>query len=302
MAIGGHAEKHHATGNALQHVRPVLCSHDGRRHLHEAPLSCLGARRFRREADHAPIVDGDAIARRQRQFGARAVGRGDALHDLLHAIASLLAGAFRHRTQRTENLHLLRYDVVRRAAFDLGDGQHDRIERVDAACDEALQRHHDRARDRNRIQRMVRGRCVSAPAPNCQIDRVGGGHEGAGARCEHAARHVGRDVNRECAIGPRCAVQQAVVDHLHCAEVPFLAGLKHELDRARETITVRVQQFHRHRQHRSVGIVAARVHAAGFLRGERQARVLRHRQRVHVAAQQHGAALRRTTQRHDQAR
>jgi hypothetical protein len=43
-------------------------------------------------------------------------------------------------------------------------------------------------------------------------------------------------------------------------------------------------------QHRGVRIVAAGVHAAGNLAGEIEPGFLRHRQRIHVAAQQDRAA------------
>ena len=131
--------------------------------------------------------------------------------------------------------------------------------------------------------------------------KIGRGHDRTRTSRDEAGGDVRRDVDREGAVRARVAVDEAVLDHAQRAEMAFLARLKHELHRAREAVALRVQQAHGHREHRRVAVVAAGVHLAFFLGGEGEARVLRHRQRVHVAAQEHRAALLRTLQRDDEA-
>ena len=61
-------------------------------------------------------------------------------------------------------------------------------------------------------------------------------------------------------------------------------------DGASQFVAVPVQQVHRLDQHGGMCIVAAGVHAAGYLTGKVEPGLLRHRQGVHVAAQQDRAA------------
>ena len=84
----------------------------------------------------------------------------------------------------------------------------------------------------------------------------------------------------------RAAVEQALLDHDPRAVVALLAGLEHEQHRAGERVATAGEQARRADQHRRVRVVAARVHRALHLRGERKPGLLRHRQGVHVRAQQ----------------
>jgi hypothetical protein len=74
------------------------------------------------------------------------------------------------------------------------------------------------------------------------------------------------------------------------AGMAFLARLEHEFDGAFEFVAVAMQQMHRLDQHRRMRIMAAGMHAAGGLAGEVEPGFLRHRQRIHVAAQEDRAA------------
>ena len=109
-----------------------------------------------------------------------------------------------------------------------------------------------------------------------------------------------RDVQGEGGVGYR--VEQTVVDHEPRAVMPLLTRLEHEHDRAGELVAAGTKRTRRARQHGDVSVVAAGVHRAARARSERQTGVLDQRQGVHVAAQQDGAAVGRSTQdRHDAA-
>ena len=94
----------------------------------------------------------------------------------------------------------------------------------------------------------------------------------------------------EGGVGLGVGVEQTVLDHVPRAGMALLARLEHELDRAGQLVAVAMQEMHRLHQHRGVRIVAAGMHAAGDLAGEVEPGLLRHRQRVHVAAQEDRAA------------
>ena len=101
---------------------------------------------------------------------------------------------------------------------------------------------------------------------------------------------LGADVQRERGVGLGIGLEQPVRDHQTGATIALLAGLEHEFDGARQLVTMPVQQVHRLDQHRRMCIVAAGMHAAGYLAGVVEPGILRHRQGVHVAAQQDRAA------------
>ena len=92
----------------------------------------------------------------------------------------------------------------------------------------------------------------------------------------------------KASVGQR--VDQAVVQHETRAVPALLAGLEHEQHFARQGIGAGAKQFGSACQHRDMRIMAAGMHDAGRGRGEGQAGFLGHRQRVHIAAQQHPAA------------
>ena len=97
----------------------------------------------------------------------------------------------------------------------------------------------------------------------------------------------------ERGIGFRGRIEQPILNHAPGAGVPLLAGLEHEFDGPRQLVAMAVQEMHRRDQHGRVRIMAAGVHASGDFAGELEPRFFRHRQRVHVAAQQdRPAALR----------
>ena len=102
-------------------------------------------------------------------------------------------------------------------------------------------------------------------------------------------RRVGHDVQRECRIGQ--GFKQSVIQHVAGAVMAFLAGLEHEVHAAFQRIGTAAQDFGRTGQHRHMRVVAAGAHRTVNGRGKRQPGFLGHRQGVHIAAQQDGAAF-----------
>jgi hypothetical protein len=85
-------------------------------------------------------------------------------------------------------------------------------------------------------------------------------------------------------------LEHALLQHVPRAVLTLLTRLEHEHDLAGQRLPPRVQHAGSGHEHRRVGVVAARVHRPVDLRGEREPALLLQRQRVHVAAQQHGRA------------
>ena len=109
--------------------------------------------------------------------------------------------------------------------------------------------------------------------------------ERATARPHRSRREIGRDVQRERGVDGRL-LEHAFVDHVLRAGEPFLAGLEHEADRARELVALGCEDARRADEHGDVRVVAARVHRPVDRARVVEAGVLGHRQRVHVGAQQ----------------
>ena len=105
---------------------------------------------------------------------------------------------------------------------------------------------------------------------------------------------IGHDVQGKGGVGQApagsIAAQQAIFQHEPRAVEAFFTRLEHETDLALQRFAPRAQQPRCPGQHRGVSVVAAGVHRAGNRRGERQPRLLRHWQGIHIAAQQHAAA------------
>ena len=179
------------------------------------------------------------------------------------------------------------------------DGQHGRIEGGHAAGDHRLQRHHHLAGDGDGVDGVMWLRCMAAFALDREFDAVSGSEQGTRLAGEHARLDVRRDVKREGSIRNR--IDQAIIEHVAGAMPAFLTRLEHELHRSGEPVALGAKGVGRGDQHRDMRVVAAGVHRVLDLRGKFEAGVFVHRQRVHVAAQEDGAAVGGAAQGGDEA-
>ncbi len=299
-AFGGGAEEHHGAGGFLEDVGEILGAHHRRGHLEPCVVAEGLPGHAAGEGMGAAVADRDREARNDLEVGLAEVGGADVVHHALEPLTGDGAGFFREGSDRAFDESGLGNDVVGRARPDVRDGQHGGIEGGNAAGDHGLQRHHHLAGDGDGVDRVVRLRGVAALAPDGEFDPVGGGEQGAGSSREDARLDVWRDVECEGGIGDR--VDQAIIKHVARAVPAFLAGLEHELHRAGETVALGAEGVGRRHEHGDVRVVSAGVHRVLDLRGEFEAGVLVHRQRVHVAAEEDGAAVGGSTQGGDEAR
>ena len=244
------------------------------------------ARGVEHEAGEVGVVHGHRIAADQLDVRLGAMGRRDAFGHAADALEHALAGGLGDGANRAEQARGVGDHVARRPRLDLADGHHRRVEDVDPAGHQGLKGLHDLARDGDRVEAVMGRRGVSPLAPHLDPERIARGHGGAGARRDGAGGQAMGDVQREGGGGRRRAVEQPLLDHDAGAVVALFAGLEHEQHRAGEQVAATGEEARGPDEHCRVRIMAARVHGARHLRGEGKARLFRHRQRVHVGAQQ----------------
>ena len=105
-------------------------------------------------------------------------------------------------------------------------------------------------------------------------------------------------MKRERCIGER--IDQPVLEHVARAVMAFFTRLEHEHDRARKTVSLRREHPRGADQHRDMRVMPAGMHRAFSGRGIIEPGFLIERQRIHIPAQQHRAAIVRSAQDRDQ--
>ena len=186
-------------------------------------------------------------------------------------------------------------DVVRRPGRDLTDRHDGRVEDVDAARDHQLQRLHDLARDRDRVDRAERLAGMPTGAVHDDLERVRrrhrrpalGGHRSRSGRvevmCSANAPVTGDGVpsaSGGTSSSPSSSMNRAPPS-------PSSPGWNMNSTRPGDLVAARREQLGGGGQHRRVGVVPAGVHPVVGGRAEVEPGVLVQRQRVHVAPQQH---------------
>ncbi len=216
--------------------------------------------------------------------------RRDMLDDPPETVVQPKTGRFRERSEGAEQLSAAGDDIVRRARIDLRNREDGRIGDRDSAGDVRLERHHDFAGNGDRIQAFVRHRRMAASARDRGADRIRRSKQRPRPSGNRAARHVWPDVECEGGVGTTAGkhiVDKVVLDHEPCAMIALLPRLKHEDNGAGEAFAQSAKRAGGANQHRAVRVMAASVHRARVAGGEGKPGLLLHRQRVHVAAEQH---------------
>ena len=167
--------------------------------------------------------------------------------------------------------------------MDLRDADHPRLERMQVARDDRLQRADRMRHEQHRVLAGVGHRGVRALAGRDDLEDVEGAHERPGARRDRAERQQ-RPVVHPVDRAHRKSLEQPLLDHHPAAALVLLGGLEDEVDGAAE---IRLPREHgrRAQQHRRVAVVAAGVHLARDRRCVRDAGLLVDVQCVEIGAQ-----------------
>src|SRR5216683_2445318 len=178
--------------------------------------------------------------------------------------------------------------VVGGAGMDLRDRQHRRLQGIDVAADDGLQRLSERHRDHHGILRALRHRAVRTIAGYGDVEEVGAGHGGPRKDRNLAMVQIGRVVQPVDLVAGKL-LEQPVLDHGAGAAEAFFGRLEDEMHGAVE-IPGLGEIARGAEQHGGVAIMAAAMEAAGNGRTPTQVGILFHRQRVHVGAQANALA------------
>ena len=141
------------------------------------------------------MVDQRRVAAVVMHLGGAAIGRGQPLGGLAQPALDGVAHLGRIAARRAADHHLGRDDVGRsgRAAGDVADADHRRLDRRDVAADDGLDRQDEMRQHHGRVGRQMRGRAaMAAGAAEGDGPGVGRRHHRAGADAEladRAARH-----------------------------------------------------------------------------------------------------------------
>ena len=170
-----------------------------------------GPRHLAAQCGGARIVDGDGEAFGHRHLRGAGMGLrhmpGHPGNRLAHGCPPLRGKG----ADGAEHAHGVGDDIVRGAAFDLGDGDHGGFGGVEAAGQHGLQRQHDFRRHRHRIMAILRQRGMAARAAHHDLQLVGSSQHGPGPAHQHPMRvHWARHaVQRRLAAADQAALRPA---------------------------------------------------------------------------------------------
>jgi hypothetical protein len=179
----------------------------------------------------------------------------------------------------------LRDHVAGTAGLNLGDGDDRRIEGVDSTRDEGLKCLDNVARDRDRVEAVVRRGGVPASPVDYHLDGVARGQDGPRSRPDDAGRVPSATMQREGRGRRGAARVEAFFEHEARPVIALLPGLKHEDDVPRELVAAPCEQVCGTHEHRHVGIVAAGMHHILHFGSELEARLLLDGEGIHIRAQ-----------------
>src|SRR5690606_19007369 len=191
-----------------------------------------------------------------------------------------------------------RDDVRLRARLQHAHGDDAELERRELARHDGLQPRHDRGRDDDRVDRVVRHRAVPTLAVHDDLEVLRARHRRPGPQV-HAAGALGADVLPDDDVRPRQPVDETVLDHRDRAVAGLLGGLEERDEGARPGVPGPREQRGGAEQPGHVEVVAAGVHRRPLHavavepdvgRGVGQPRRLGDRQPVHVRPEHHHRA------------
>ena len=276
----------------LQDVGEVLGPHPGVLPLRHGILPEQAPQAPRGEGGLGGVADGGRVQLGEVHRDRAAVGRGDALRQLLHHAPEPLRARPIHGAHGPADEGLIPDHVLRGTArAQLRDGRDHRLRSREGLLDLRRQGGGDLDGGRHGVARVVRLRAVPAGPVHGDAQDVGRGHVGARPVLEGApltgvhVEAVGGDDARAR------GVEHPLLDHRQRAARVLLARLEHEHDVAGQRVPVGAEDPCGPDQPGGVQVVPAGVHGAGG-GGELLPGFLEDRQPVHVPARQDGGAVR----------
>ena len=163
-----------------------------------------------------------------------------------------------------QQLGLVRNDIMLGTRMKAADGHDRRVEWIEFARDQSLQRADNPRCEDDRILGRLRARAMAADSGNGEVDRIGARERIAVGIADHACWKIGRIVKGDRRIGARKARKQAVVEHRARATDAFLGGLADHHQRAAPRAAIGDEQPRGADPCGHMRIMPARVHHARF--------------------------------------
>ena len=255
-------------------------------HLHDP----IGPEHLAEAAEHGRrligIVHGHGEPQAEVHLGGASVGPCDVLGDLADPLLQQRQRIGREEPDGGGQLRRVRDDVARLRTLELGHRDDDGIEDAERPRRHRVQRQRDLGDRGHGVAGGLRLGAVAAGAVDGQVEVGESGHERS-ALGREATALIGLDVDSIGGDdGHSGGVEETLGDHRLGTALDLLGGLEHEDDRAGDRLPVRGEQPGGADESGRVHIVPAGVHVP-VRRGEVEPRLLLHRQRIHVSAQQH---------------
>jgi hypothetical protein len=241
-----------------------------------------------RKSGFGGAVDGGRVVAFKLKRAAGPKRGAGVLRDIAHALLHHVQHRHAEGAHRALDLAHIGHHVGGLAGVDHRHRHHRSFHRLGVAAHYCLQRQHQLARHRHRVDGVVWHGSVPALAPEGDLEFVARCHHRPGT---HGKRAFGqpRPVVQPKHRFHRKPLEQPIVHHAFCSATTFLCGLEDQVHRSIE-IALLCQRLGRAQQHGGVAIVAAAVHLAGVLAGVGKGVEFRHGQRVHIGAQAHRTA------------
>ena len=170
--------------------------------------------------------------------------------------------------------------------MNLGDGQHQIIQRVQVAADDRLQGRNHANDGHHRINRLMRCRPMPAAPGDMDIGRIDGGHIGPRRGQEFAEGQIGR-VMDTVNLPHIEAVHHPFLDHDLAPAAVFFGWLEQQRHAPGKAARF-AQVFRGAQQHGDMAVMAAGMHLAGQGGTVVCAGDLINRQGIHIGAQANG--------------
>ena len=175
-------------------------------------------------------------------------------------------------------------DIVRGTSSHKGGRDYARFRGCEVASDDGLQAREGGSDAREGVGCRVRHGSVAAMPNHSSVVESGRGHDGPRHGADGARSHAGPHVEREDSLNLGLLLQHACLQHRQPSGAALLSRLEYELHSASERRFAFFENLGGGEQHRSVCIVAARVHLPVRLRAKRPLDLLEDWQGVHVCA------------------
>ena len=221
------------------------------------------------------------------KVGFNLEGVAKAGDDLRHPRFNLVAHSAVEIAHSAANCRLGGNDIKAVAGIEPGDAEHRRLQRINIARDNRLQRGDGVRGGENAVIGLMRHAGVAARRPDGRRKNIEPRHQRSSLGDKGAERHIGQVMHAIDRFHGKF-FEQALLDHAPGAAFIFFSRLKNKIDNAVKI--ARSGKFgDRRQQHRRMAVMTAGVHFAVIAGFVVKVVGFPQRKRIHIGAQPDGA-------------